>query len=129
MAFLKNRISVFIILGLIFLAVVGMTANFFSNPTGFLLRIAVILLVGAVIYYIFQRYYKASPRKREQQAFIRAAKKSKKRFQTNHSGKGQPRKVSSGNSLSSLKKSKKKSSAHLTVIQGKKGKKKDRASL
>ncbi|KOP83411.1 hypothetical protein LIS82_19115 [Cytobacillus solani] len=126
---MKNRISVFVVLGLILLAVVGMTANLFSNPTGFLLRIAVILLVGAVIYYIFQRFYKASPRKREQQAFIRAAKKSKKRFQTNHLGKGHTRKTNSGNSLTSLKKSKKKSSTHLTVIQGKKGKKKDRASL
>jgi Zn-dependent protease with chaperone function len=128
-AFLKNRISVFIILGLILLAVVGMIASLFSNPTGFLLRIAVILLIGAVIYYIFQRFYKASPRKREQQAFIRAAKKSKKRFQMNNSGKSNTRKTGSGNSLSTLKKSKKKTSTHLTVIQGKKGKKKDRASL
>lgn len=126
---MKNRISVFIILGLILLAVVGMIASLFSNPTGFLLRIAVILLIGAVIYYIFQRFYKASPRKREQQAFIRAAKKSKKRFQMNNSGKSNTRKTGSGNSLSTLKKSKKKTSTHLTVIQGKKGKKKDRASL
>lgn len=106
-----------------------MIASLFSNPTGFLLRIAVILLIGAVIYYIFQRFYKASPRKREQQAFIRAAKKSKKRFQMNNSGKSNTRKTGSGNSLSTLKKSKKKTSTHLTVIQGKKGKKKDRASL
>lgn len=126
---MKNRVSVIIILGLILLAVVGMTANLFSDPAGFLLRIAVIILVGFVIYSIFRHFYKASPRKHEQRAFIRAAKKSKKRYKMNEPRKGNNRKASSGNSLSTLKRTKKKSSTHLTVIQGKKGKKKDRASL
>lgn len=98
-----------------------------SNPAGFLQRIAVILLVGAVIYFIFRKFYKASPRKREQRAFVRAAKKSKKRFQS-EPAKGSNRRTNSG-PLTSIKKPRKKSSTHLTVIDGKKGKKKDRASL
>ncbi|MBU8879349.1 hypothetical protein BGM26_10175 [Bacillus sp. FJAT-29790] len=122
---MKNRISLFIISGLILLAVLGITASMISDPAGFLRRIAVILLVGAVVFYIARRFYKASPGKQEHRAFIRAAKKSKKRFHK-ETGTGNNRKSNSG-SLSSLKKVKKKSSTHLTVIEGKKGKKKDRA--
>lgn len=99
-----------------------------SNPAGFFKRIAVILLIGAGIYFIFRRFYKASPGKREKQAFVRAAKKSKRRFQQSETAKGSNRKTNSG-PLTSIKKPRKKSSTHLTVIEGKKGKKKDRASL
>ncbi|MBP2240841.1 ABC-type nickel/cobalt efflux system permease component RcnA [Cytobacillus eiseniae] len=125
---MKSRASTIIILGLILLAILGVVTSLVSNPAGFLQRIAVILLVGAVIYFIFQRFYKSSPKKREQRAFIRAAKRSKKRHQVKETSKGNQRKAGSGHSLTSIKKPKK-TSTHLTVIQGKKGKKKDRASL
>ncbi|WNS74195.1 SA1362 family protein [Bacillus sp. DTU_2020_1000418_1_SI_GHA_SEK_038] len=128
MAFLKNRISLLVISGLILLAVLGVSTSLIANPAGFLRRIAVILLVGAIVFYIFQRFYRASPKKQEQRAFIRAAKKSKRRFHQPDAGKGNSRKASSG-SLTSIKRTRKKSSTHLTVIEGKKGKKKDRASL
>jgi len=125
---LKNRISVYIVFGLITLAIIGVTASLISNPAGFLKRIAVILLVGAVIVFIFRRVSRAGSDKSEQRAFIRAAKKSKKRYHQQEAAKSNNRKAGAG-SLTSLKKTKKKSAAHLTVIQGKKGKKKDRASL
>ena len=99
-----------------------------SNPAGFFLRIAVILLVGAVIFFIFKRLSHAGPINSEQKAFVRAAKKSKKRYQQQDSAKSSTRKTNIG-PLTSIKKPKTKSTAHLTVIQGKKGKKKDRASL
>ena len=128
-AFLKNRISLLVISGLILLAVLGVSSSMISNPAGFLRRIAVILLVGAVVYFIFQRFYRASPKKQEQRAFNRAARKSKRRFSHSDSAKGSSRKAASG-SLTSIKRPRKKSSStHLTVIEGKKGKKKDRASL
>lgn len=110
------------------LALLGVMTSMISNPAGFFLRIAVILLVGAVIFFIFKRLSNAGPVKSEQRAFIRAAKKSKKRYQQQESAKAGTRKANVG-SLTSIKKPKKKSAAHLTVIQGKKGKKKDRASL
>ncbi|MDA6963058.1 hypothetical protein OSM87_25610, partial [Escherichia coli] len=64
----------------------------------------------------------------EQRAFIKAAKKSKRRFNNKETGSANGRKASVG-SLTSIKKAKKKTSPHLTVIEGKKGKKKNRASL
>ncbi|MEH7124487.1 SA1362 family protein [Bacillus sp. JJ1532] len=128
MAFLKNRITLLVISGLVLLAVLGITSSMITNPAGFLRRIAVILLVGAIVYYIFQRFNRASPKKQEQRAFVRAAKKSKKRFHKPDAGKVSSRKANSG-SLTSIKRTRKKSSTHLTVIEGKKGKKKDRASL
>nr|WP_066293647.1 SA1362 family protein [Bacillus sp. FJAT-29937] len=125
---MKNRITLFVISGLVLLAVLGITSSMISNPAGFLRRIAVILLVGAIVFYIFKRFNRSSPKKQEQRAFVRAAKKSKKRFNQPDAGKGSSRKASSG-SLTSIKRTRKKSSTHLTVIEGKKGKKKDRASL
>ncbi len=125
---MKNRILSFIIIGLIAFALLGVMTSMISNPAGFFLRIAVILLVGAVIFFIFKRLSNAGPVNSEQKAFVRAAKRSKKRYQQQDSAKTSTRKTSVG-SLTSIKKPKKKSAAHLTVIQGKKGKKKNRASL
>jgi uncharacterized membrane protein YfcA len=127
-AFLKNRISFYIVSGLIILAALGVAVSLISDPAGFLQRIAVIVIIGAVIYFLFQRFNRANPSKREQRAFVRAAKKSKKRFNHKEAGSAIGKKASIG-SLTSIKKSKKKSSPHLTVIEGKKGKKKNRASL
>ncbi|KAB2338486.1 hypothetical protein F7731_02690 [Cytobacillus depressus] len=126
---MKNRISLFVISGLILLAVLGVSSSMISNPAGFLRSIAVILLVGAVVYFIFQRFNSAGPRKQEQRAFIRAAKKSKRRFVHNDAGKNNSRKANLKSLTSINKPRKKSSSSHLTVIDGKKGKKKDRASL
>ncbi|MDQ6599622.1 SA1362 family protein [Bacillus salipaludis] len=130
MAFLKNRTPVIIVGGLILLALLGIFATFTNNPSAFLQNILVIALVGLVIFFLVRRFSNSSPQKKEQRAFLKAAKQSKKRLQ--HKGKDSGIKSSSLGTLSSLKKSnriKKKSPAHLTVIDGKKGKKKNRASL
>lgn len=125
----KNRVSLYIVSGLLVLAFLGVTSSLMSNPTVFVQRIAFILIVIGAIYLLFRRSYKAGPEKNEQQAFIKAAKKSKKRFKNKDNVKTQK---SSVRSLTSLKKKTKKksvSTAHLTVIEGKKGKKKNRASF
>ncbi|WP_348981301.1 SA1362 family protein [Bacillus sp. DNRA2] len=129
MAFLKNQTSFIIVLGLMILAAIGVASSYISNPIGFIKGIAVILVVGVVVYFIVKRFYHSNPEKREQRAFIKAAKKSKKRL--NHKDAGvSPRRTSSA--ITTIKKSirpKKHSNAHLTVIDGKKGKKKNRASF
>lgn len=129
MAFLKNRISVPLVGSVIVLGIIGIIGAFTNNPVGFLKNIAVFALVALAIYFIFRRLNKANPQKKEQQAFLRAAKRSKKRLQ--NKGSEQQAKASSFGSLTSLKKkkTKKKSPVHLTVIDGKKSKKKNRASL
>ncbi|WP_308211922.1 SA1362 family protein [Neobacillus cucumis] len=130
MAFLKNRTSTIIVGVLIILALLGLVSSFTANPAGFIQGIAVIALIGLVIYFLFRRFSNSSPQKKEQRAFLKAAKKSKKRLQ--QKGGDSTAKTSSLGTLTSLKKStktKKKSPAHLTVIDGKKGKKKNRASF
>lgn len=71
----------------------------------------------------------ANPGKSEQNAFKKAARRSKKRFQQKD-GRKPSVKTTNGNVSTFRKvKNKPKSTAHLTVIEGKKGKKKKRASL
>lgn len=131
MAFLKNRTFVHVIVGgLIILALLGLVGTFTANPAGFIQRIAVIALIVLAVYFLVRKFSSSSPQKKEQRAFLKAAKKSKKRLQQKSGDV--PVKTSSLGTLASLKKSnktKKKSPAHLTVIDGKKGKKKNRASL
>jgi hypothetical protein len=129
-AFLKNRISVPLVGSVVVLGIIGLIGAFTNDPIGFLKSIVVFALVGVAIYFVFRLIVRANPQKKEQQAFIKAAKKSKKRLQSK-TGEPQTKSASFG-TLASLKKSKmikKKSPVHLTVIDGKKGKKKNRASL
>ncbi|WP_237712841.1 SA1362 family protein [Bacillus methanolicus] len=130
MAFLKNRTANLVVTGLIIFAGIGIFGSLLANPAGFLQRIAVIILIGGIVYFFFRHFYLSTPEKQEQRAFIKAAKRSKKRFK--HKDGKQTNRRSNVGSLSSLKKQnrrKKKSPVHLTVIEGKKGKKKNRASF
>lgn len=129
-AYLKNRTSSVIVGGIIILALIGIFSSIFTNPAKFLQSIAIIVLIGLGIYWIVRRFSTSSPQRKEQRAFLKAAKKSKKRLQQK-SGDTHGKSSSLG-TLTTLKKNnklKKKSPAHLTVIDGKKGKKKNRASF
>ena len=124
---MKNQISFYIVLGLIVLAAIGIISMLVQDPGGFIKMIAGMALVVAVIYFLFRRFSQTSPSKNhEQRAFKKAAKRSKKRFQTKENTS--PSKRSSIGSLSAARK-KRKDTSHLTVIEGKKGKKKNRASF
>jgi hypothetical protein len=126
-AILNKRKSGFFIGVLIFFAVIGLLGSFLDDPSDFIQKIAIAALIGLVIYYIYRRITAANPAKKEQRAFLKAARKSKKR---NGNKNSQPQaKNSFHGTLASLKRPKKKAQAHLTVIEGKKGKKKDRASF
>jgi predicted lipid-binding transport protein (Tim44 family) len=125
-ALLKNRTAGLFVGGLVILALIGVSGMFMSNPTGFLQGIAVVVVIGIVIYFIVRLIYKKNPQKKEQRAFLKAAKRSKKRLQKKDT------KSTSQGTLATLKKvakKKNKKTAHLTVIDGKKGKKKNRASF
>jgi mannitol-specific phosphotransferase system IIBC component len=128
-AFLKNRFSLILFGSIIFLAFIGLTVNLIKNPSGFFLNIVVMVAVGGIIWFIYRHLSTSSPQKREQKAFLKAAKQSKKRLQTkdrSSSGQQQSTKTSS---IKANKHKRSKSTAHLTVIEGKKSKKKNRASL
>lgn len=124
---MKNRISTFIVVCLIALAALGMVSLLVSNPSGLLLKLAIMIATGAVIFFLVKRFYLPSPEKREQRAFVKAAKRSLKRKQQKESGK-QTRKTNVSN-ITSIRARKKQTNNHLTVIEGKKGKRKNRVSL
>lgn len=129
---MKNRISYYIIGGIIILAIIGLFSQLFSNTAGFFKGIAVMLVFSAVMFFLLKRFtkLKLSPAKREQRAFVKAAKRSLKRH--NQKESGQHMRKNKQNNLTSIKKlraNKNHSNPQLTVIEGKKGKKKNRASF
>ncbi len=130
---MKNRTSLILVLGLFILAAIGIASSYLNNPAGFIKQIAIILVVGLVVYFVVTRFFFNNPEKRDQRAFIKAAKKSKKRLHQNESSLSFQKRSSS--TITSMKKSLKPRkihsdhSPHLTVIEGKKGKKKNRASF
>ncbi|MEK4028836.1 MULTISPECIES: SA1362 family protein [Bacillaceae] len=108
------------------LAAIGLISMLLYSP-GALARQLIILAVTAVVIYFI---YRLVIRKRlgggtEDKAFAKAAKESKKRLQ-----KQKRPKPSSPSTVSSKKKKpfRRKRTKHLTVIEGKKGKKNNRAS-
>lgn len=129
MALLKNRTSFYFVAGLIGLAIIGIVSRFISNPTSFLTNIFVFLIIGFGIFFLVRRFYGASPQRREQTAFKKAAKRSKKRFQQKDAPKPSSKSISGNVSTFRRTANKAKSAPHLTVIEGKKGKKKKRASF
>ncbi len=127
---MKNLTASLVVGVMIVLALIGISGMVINNPSGILLGIAGFLAVGIIIYFLVRFNTKASPQKKEQRAFVKAAKQSKKRLQK----KGadiHPKSTALGTftSLKKAAKRKKKTNAHLTVIDGKKGKKKNRASF
>ena len=114
-AFLKNRIVNYIVYGVIGLAVIGLVSNIIFNPASFFKGIAIIVGIGAVVFLLVKQQKDFSPQGRMK---IQASKSTKPKKNSN---------------LTSLKKARalKKKTAHpqLTVIEGKKGKKKNRASF
>ncbi|OCA91076.1 hypothetical protein A8F94_04235 [Bacillus sp. FJAT-27225] len=124
---MHKRKSVFFIGFLIFFAVIGLIGTLLKDPAAFIQNIVIAVLIGLVIFYIYRRITSANPAKKEQRAFLKAARQSKKR-KGNRTTHAQGKNAFHG-TLASLKRPKKKAQAHLTVIEGKKGKKKDRATF
>ena len=76
---MKNRTFVNVVVGgLIILALLGLVGTFTANPAGFIQRIAVIALIVLAVYLLVRKFSKSSPQKKEQRAFLKAAKKIKK---------------------------------------------------
>lgn len=76
---MKNRTSAYIVGVLIILALLGLYGSFTADPATFLQKIAVFVLIGLVIYFVVRKFSNSSPQKKEQRAFLKAARRSKKR--------------------------------------------------
>lgn len=124
---LKRFIS-FMIYGIIALGVLGLLSRLFNDPIGFFRNILIIAIVAGIIYMIYTGLTKGKPVKKEQQAFRKAARQSKKRQKNRTSKKDNVASFSAAKSSKKIK-WRKKTDSHLTVIEGKKNKKKNRASF
>ena len=101
------------------LAVIGLVSMLLNSPGALFKQIAFMVIGVAVLFFIFRLVMRkrigASP---EDRAFAKAAKQSKKRYNTQQSVSKKPASV-----FSKKKQTRKKTPRHLKVIEGKKGKK------
>ena len=124
---MKRFIS-FLIYGIIALGVLGLVSRMFNDPIGFLRNILIIAIVAGIIYMVYTAVTKSKPTKKEQQSFRKAARQSKKRHKTKTAKRDNVASFSAAKSSRRIK-PRRKSDSHLTVIEGKKNKKKNRASF
>ncbi|MGE8204488.1 SA1362 family protein [Heyndrickxia sp. NPDC080065] len=118
MAFLLIRKWLF---GLVFLlAIIGFGSLLFQQPGALFKQLIIGAFIICVVYMIYRIWLGKRSGAQDKRAFLKAARKSKKRIKN--------RQTSATTHTQALKKPiRKKSTANLTVIEGKKGKKKNRA--
>lgn len=123
-----NRRVNWIVMVVILLGVVGFVTTLVSDPLWLLKQIAIYAAIAGLIYLVY-RLFSRKRMGKEQSSYMKAAKQSKRRFDDRGT------RGSNVKNITQAKKSKKASAirkkktqpSHLTVIEGKKGKKKNRA--
>jgi hypothetical protein len=127
---LLNRTISYLIYGVIALAVLGLISTLITNPLGLLKSIVITAVVVGIVYLIYTRLTQGKADKKEQLAFRKAVRQSKKRNKDRmtKTKKNDVTSISSSKPVHKIKMHKK-SDVQLTVIEGKKNKKKNRASF
>ncbi|WLD92007.1 SA1362 family protein [Alkalihalobacillus sp. AL-G] len=115
-----------IILLLLGLSAFGFVITLITDPMSILKMIAVFLAVGAIFYFLYKRFIVKRMGKGMGQ-YQQAARYSKKKYQTHSRTVSKSQPTTKSSFKNNLKKHKKRKDHHLTVIEGKKGKKKNRA--
>jgi FtsZ-interacting cell division protein ZipA len=122
---MKNRVNPFVMIVLA-LGGIGFLVTLLTRP-GFLLREMLIYVIVLAIIYFVVRYF-TKQRMGKDSSYSKAAKQSKKRFSDRNQNSSHLKSVSTQKKNSKTSTAlKKKQASHLTVIEGKKGKKKSRA--
>ncbi len=117
-----------IVYSLIVLGIIGIGSKLFADPIGALKGLLIFAIVAGVIVFVIKRLTKNQPDKRDQKAYSKAVRNSKKRLKQRENEKKTNTVASFSLAQKARKlKNKNKSDTHLTVIEGKKGKKKNRA--
>ncbi|WP_409289221.1 SA1362 family protein [Peribacillus sp. SCS-37] len=124
-----NRPVSFLVYLIIFLGAIGLASSMFSNPAGFMKNVIVLALTIGIIIFVVKRLTRSKPSQGNERAFMKAARDSKKRLKSREASKAKTNNVQSFSLAKKRKKARNKdrSDIHLTVIEGKKGKKKNRA--
>ncbi|BCB04703.1 SA1362 family protein [Bacillus sp. KH172YL63] len=114
-----------VVFTLILLAIIGLGHSLFGNPLGLAKQLLFTAALIGIIYFAYRRWFsgRRAGNSNEQRAFLKAAKQSKKRHKKQSSKRPQV------SNVSKKRGTRKKSNAKLTVIEGKKNKKNNRASF
>jgi len=129
----NQKVYTSIFYGMIALALFGLIAELINNPAKLLQRILFIGLILLVLYFIYRVFTSSNSQRSQQDSYRKAAKQTVKKYNTQKTSsvkksfnKSKP--TSRKSTSSPLLRKRNKDSSHLTVIEGEKGKKKDRAS-
>lgn len=125
-----KRPSVIIVSGFILLALLGLGSKLYYNPSGTIKWVIIFAAITAIMVFVVMRFSGSSTSQTtNQKAYRKAAKQSQKNQQLRSANKSKDSNIVtySFNQAKKKPKHRKKSDVHLTVIDGKKGKKKNRA--
>lgn len=130
---MNQKVYTSIFYGMIALALFGLIAELINDPAKLLQRILFIGLILLVLYFIYRVFTSSSSQRSQHDSYRKAAKQTVKKYNTQKTSsvkksfnKSKP--TSRKSTSSPLLRKRSKDSSHLTVIEGEKGKKKDRAS-
>lgn len=102
------------------LAIIGLGSSLIQQPGALLKQVLIAAILICACYFIYRIWSSKRPNAKDKREFLKAARRSKKRLKNRHA-------TTSTHSQALKKPIRKKSQANLTVIEGKKGKKKNRA--
>jgi threonine/homoserine/homoserine lactone efflux protein len=125
---MSNRLFTPIVLTIIGLAILGIV----SNPAGLVKQLATFAIIALVFYLLYKMFTHSNRNTNGKSSYNRAARKSAKKYAstTKQEGNSSTKKSAPIQLLNPKATTvKKRKQTHLTVIEGKKGKKKDRASF
>lgn len=126
---MNRRVMNGIVLAIIMLGAIGLITTLVTNPLGFFKQIAIYAAIAGVIYLLYRLFIRKSTGS-VYSTYTKAAKRSKRRFNDKKSGGTKVRNIAHAKkAIKSTAIRKKNPTTHLTVIEGKKGKKKNRASF
>ena len=121
---------------IIALALFGLFSSLIENPIKFLQRALLFGLMLLVLYLFYRMFTTSTSNRSDHDAYRRAAKKTVKKYSMKSDSvkrplikNSKPKSINKKPVSSPLLKKKSKDTSHLTVIEGEKGKKKNRASL
>ncbi|MBM7604608.1 membrane protein implicated in regulation of membrane protease activity [Metabacillus crassostreae] len=123
---MNRRMNGFVLV-IISLGIIGVITTLVSDPLWLLKQIAIYAVLAGAIYLIYRLFMKKRMGK-ENTSYAKAVKQSKKRYDDRNTRGSNIKNISQvkrSSKTSTIKK--KKQPSHLTVIEGKKGKKKNRA--
>lgn len=116
---MSKKPSFYIVISFVLLSIIGLTARLVTDPFQFFKGLVTTLIIFAIIFFIVKKFVLNKSGHNEQRAYNRAARQSARRFKNNKPTKSKQR--------SNQPFRKRRSASHLTVIDGKKNNRKNRA--